>query len=171
MAEDVLSYVFDRVKSKVKRESSNPSVEAGLSTIQTCRAASPLVRQFLYGQRFFESNFGERCQTFWLPDTFGYSSQLPQLCRLAGMARFFTQKLSWNNINNFPHTTFNWVSLDGSQVICHMAPSETYTADANFGDVKRSVTQHKSLDQDNTSLLVFGKGDGGGGPTRDMLEK
>lgn len=130
-----------------------------------------LVRQFLYGQRLFESSFGERCKTFWLPDTFGYSSQLPQLCRLAGMSRFFTQKLSWNNINKFPHTTFNWVSLDGSQVICHMAPSETYTAQADFGDVRRSVTQHKSMDQDETSLLVFGKGDGGGGPTWEMMEK
>ncbi|KAI7047553.1 putative alpha-mannosidase I, partial [Hortaea werneckii] len=87
------------------------------------------------------------------------------------MNRFFTQKLSWNNINNFPHTTFNWVSLDGSQVICHMAPCETYTADAHFGDVKRSVTQHKSMDQDTTSLLPFGKGDGGGGPTFEQLEK
>ena len=130
-----------------------------------------LVRQFLYGQRFFESHFGERCTTFWLPDTFGYSSQIPQLCRLAGMSRFFTQKLSWNNINRFPHTTFNWVALDGSQVISHMAPAETYTAEAHFGDVKRSVTQHKSMDQDNTSLLVFGKGDGGGGPTFQQLEK
>lgn len=87
------------------------------------------------------------------------------------MNRFFTQKLSWNNINNFPHTTFNWVSLDGSQVICHMAPSETYTAEAHFGDVKRSVTQHKSMDQDPSSLLVFGKGDGGGGPTFGHIEK
>jgi alpha-mannosidase len=87
------------------------------------------------------------------------------------MSRFFTQKLSWNNINNFPHTTFKWVALDGSQVMCHMAPSETYTADAHFGDVKRSVTQHKSMDHDNTSLLVFGKGDGGGGPTFEHLEK
>lgn len=130
-----------------------------------------LVRQFLYGQRFFESHFGERSTTFWLPDTFGYSSQIPQLCRLAGMSRFFTQKLSWNNINRFPHTTFNWVALDGTQVITHMAPAETYTAEAHFGDVKRSVTQHKSMDQDNTSLLVFGKGDGGGGPTFMQIEK
>ncbi|EHK98100.1 putative Alpha-mannosidase 2C1 [Glarea lozoyensis 74030] len=70
----------------------------------------------------------------------------------------------------------SWVEHDtnmpnGSQVICHMAPSETYTAEANFGDVRRSVTQHKSMDQDNTSLLVFGKGDGGGGPTWEHLEK
>ncbi|KAK5939733.1 Glycoside hydrolase, 38 vacuolar alpha mannosidase [Knufia obscura] len=164
-------YAFDRVKEKVKQGQFQPIGGSWVEHDTNMPSGESLVRQFLYGQRFFESHFGERCQTFWLPDTFGYSSQLPQICRLAGMSRFFTQKLSWNNINNFPHTTFNWVALDGSQVICHMAPSETYTADANFGDVKRSVTQHKSLDQDNTSLLVFGKGDGGGGPTRDMLEK
>ncbi|KAK4936017.1 Glycoside hydrolase, 38 vacuolar alpha mannosidase [Elasticomyces elasticus] len=164
-------YVFDRVKTKVKEGKFQPIGGSWVEHDTNMPSGESLVRQFLYGQRFFESNFGERCQTFWLPDTFGYSSQLPQICRLANMSHFFTQKLSWNNINNFPHTTFNWVSLDGSQVICHMAPSETYTADANFGDVRRSVTQHKSMDQDNTSLLVFGKGDGGGGPTRDMLEK
>ncbi|KAJ9496005.1 Glycoside hydrolase, 38 vacuolar alpha mannosidase [Exophiala xenobiotica] len=164
-------YVFDRVKSKVKEGKFQPIGGSWVEHDTNMPSGESLVRQFLYGQRFFESNFGERCQTFWLPDTFGYSSQLPQICRLAGMSRFFTQKLSWNNINNFPHTTFNWVSLDGSQVICHMAPSETYTADAHFGDVKRSVTQHKSMNEDNTSLLVFGKGDGGGGPTREMLEK
>ena len=87
------------------------------------------------------------------------------------MSRFFTQKLSWNNINNFPHTTFQWVALDGSQVLCHMAPAETYTAEAHFGDLKRSVTQHKSLDARQVLLLVFGKGDGGGGPTFEHLEK
>lgn len=164
-------YVFDRVKTKVKEGRFHPIGGSWVEHDTNMPSGESLVRQFLYGQRFYESNFGDRCQTFWLPDTFGYSAQLPQICRLAGMTRFFTQKLSWNNINNFPHTTFNWVSLDGSQVICHMAPSETYTADAHFGDVRRSVTQHKSLNQDNTSLLVFGKGDGGGGPTRDMLEK
>jgi alpha-mannosidase len=162
---------FDRVKGKVKKGTFLPIGGSWVEHDTNLPSGESLVRQFLYGQRFFESHFGERCTTFWLPDTFGYSAQLPQLCRLAGMSRFFTQKLSWNNINNFPHTTFKWVSLDGSQVMCHMAPSETYTADAHFGDVKRSVTQHKSMDQDNTSLLVFGKGDGGGGPTREMLDK
>lgn len=164
-------YAFDRVKEKVKKGTFQPIGGSWVEHDTNMPSGESLVRQFLYGQRFFESHFGERCRTFWLPDTFGYSSQLPQICQLAGMKRFFTQKLSWNNINNFPHTTFNWVSLDGSQVICHMAPSETYTAEAHFGDVKRSVSKHKSLDQDNTSLLVFGKGDGGGGPTWEMLEK
>ncbi|KAI1489751.1 glycosyl hydrolases family 38 N-terminal domain-containing protein [Biscogniauxia mediterranea] len=164
-------YAFDRVKEKVKERRFHPIGGSWVEHDTNMPSGESLVRQFLYGQRFFESNFGERCQTFWLPDTFGYSSQLPQLCRLAGMNRFLTQKLSWNNINNFPHTTFNWVSLDGSQVICHMPPSETYTAEAHFGDVKRSVSQHKSMDQDHTSLLVFGKGDGGGGPTWQHIEK
>lgn len=164
-------YVFDRVKDKVKKGTFQPIGGSWVEHDTNMPSGESLVRQFVYGQRFFESHFGQRCQTFWLPDTFGYSAQLPQLCRLAEMPRFLTQKLSWNNINNFPHTTFNWVSLDGSQVICHMPPSETYTAEAHFGDVRRSVTQHKSMDQDNTSLLVFGKGDGGGGPTWEMLEK
>ena len=169
--EQLYPSLYDRVKAKVKKGTFQPIGGSWVEHDTNMPSGESLVRQFLYGQRFFESHFGERCTTFWLPDTFGYSSQLPQLCRLAGMSRFFTQKLSWNNINSFPHTTFNWVALDGSQVLCHMAPSETYTADAHFGDVKRSITQHKSMDQDNTSLLVFGKGDGGGGPTFQQLDK
>lgn len=163
--------VFDRVKRWVHKGHFQPIGGSWVEHDTNMPSGESLVRQFLYGQRFFESNFGKRCTTFWLPDTFGYSTQIPQICRLAGMSRFFTQKLSWNNINNFPHTTFQWVALDGSQVMCHMAPAETYTAEAHFGDVKRSVTQHKSMDKDKTSLLVFGKGDGGGGPTFEHLEK
>lgn len=169
--EKLYPYVFDRVKGKVKEGKFHPIGGSWVEHDTNMPSGESLVRQFLYGQRFFQSHFGERCRTFWLPDTFGYSSQLPQLCRLAGMSRFLTQKLSWNNINNFPHTTFNWISLDGSQVICHMPPSETYTAGAEFGDVRRSVSQHKSMDQDHTSMLVFGKGDGGGGPTWEHIEK
>ena len=163
--------LFDRVKTKVKEGTFQTIGGSWVEHDTNLPSGESLVRQFLYGQRYFESRFGERCTTFWLPDTFGYSSQLPQLCRLAGMPRFFTQKMSWNNIDVFPHTTFNWVALDGSQVLCHMAPDNTYTASAHFGDVKRSLSQHKSLDQDNTGLLVFGHGDGGGGPTFQMLEK
>ena len=164
-------YAFDRVKKYVKEGRFQPIGGSWVEHDTNLPSGESLVRQFLYGQRFFESRFGMRCRTFWLPDTFGYCAQIPQLCRLAGMNRFFTQKLSWNNINNFPHTTFNWVSLDGSQVVCHMTPAETYTAQANFGDLKRSVTQHKSMDQDPSSLLVFGWGDGGGGPTFGHIEK
>ncbi|KAF3933858.1 Alpha-mannosidase [Dactylella cylindrospora] len=163
--------LYEKVKAKVQSGQFHPIGGSWVEHDTNMPSGESLVRQFICGQRFFESHFGSRCETFWLPDTFGYSAQIPQLCRLAGMPRFLTQKLSWNNINKFPHTTFNWVALDGSQVLCHMPPSETYTAEAHFGDVKRSMTQHKSLDQDSTSLLVFGKGDGGGGPTYEMLEK
>lgn len=169
--EEYYPSLYDRVKSKIKEGTFQPIGGSWVEHDTNMPSGESLIRQFLYGQRFFESHFGERSTTFWLPDTFGYSAQLPQICRLAGMTRFFTQKLSWNNINSFPHTTFNWVALDGSQVLCHMAPAETYTAEADFGDVKRSITQHKSMDQDPRSLLVFGKGDGGGGPTWEHLEK
>lgn len=87
------------------------------------------------------------------------------------MNSFFTQKLSWNNINDFPHTSFNWNGLDGSQVLTHMTPNETYTAQADLIDVKRCMSQHKNLSDTRSSLLVFGNGDGGGGPLATMLEK
>lgn len=162
---------FERVRKKVDAGQFHPIGGSWVEHDTNMPSGESLVRQFFYGQRFFEAAFGARCRTFWLPDTFGYSSQLPQLCRLAGMDRFMTQKLSWNNINTFPHTTFMWVSPDGSQVVCHMPPSETYTADANFGDLRRSIMQHKTMRVDSSSLLVFGKGDGGGGPTWQHFEK
>ena len=169
--EQLYPKLYDRVKTKIKEGKFQPIGGSWVEHDTNMPSGESLIRQFLYGQRFFESRFGQRCRTFWLPDTFGYSSQLPQITRLAGMNRFFTQKLSWNEINDFPHTTFRWVGLDNSQVLCHMPPAETYTAEAHFGDVKRCVTQHKSMGQDPTSLLVFGKGDGGGGPTWEQLEK
>lgn len=130
-----------------------------------------LARQFFFGQRFYLKHFGCKSDIFWLPDTFGYSSQIPQLCRLSGIDKFLTQKLSWNNINNFPHSTFNWVGLDGSQLLAHMPPGNTYTADAHFGDVLRTAKQNKSNEFYESGLMLYGKGDGGGGPTREMLEK
>ncbi|KAJ1977602.1 Glycoside hydrolase, 38 vacuolar alpha mannosidase [Dimargaris cristalligena] len=130
-----------------------------------------LVRQFLFGQRLFEQSFGQRCRVFWLPDTFGYAAQLPQLVRLADMKYFFTQKLSWNNINKFPNTTFYWIGLDGSKVLTHMAPSETYAAQVTVGEVIDSVQKHKDLAYTNESMLLYGDGDGGGGPRPAMLQR
>lgn len=130
-----------------------------------------LCRQFLLGQRFFIKNFGATSTIFWLPDTFGYSSQIPQICRISGIDRFLTQKLSWNNINSFPHSTFNWVGIDGSQLLTHMPPDNTYTAEANFGDILRTSKQNKTQEFYEPGLMLYGKGDGGGGPTREQLEK
>ncbi|GBC03648.1 hypothetical protein RclHR1_05230010 [Rhizophagus clarus] len=128
-------------------------------------------RQFLYGQRFFEHNFGKRSKVFWLPDTFGYSAQLPQIIKGAGLKYFFTQKLSWNNINKFPNTTFYWVGIDGSKVLTHMCPAESYVSQCTVGELVNSVRNHKDKEYSNESLLVFGNGDGGGGPLASMIER
>lgn len=124
----------------------------------------------IFGQRYFKSRFGKYCDVHWLPDTFGYSSQLPQICRLANMPSFFTQKLSWSQFNNFPHTTFNWVGLDGTQILTHMTPVNTYNARADVNDAINAVKQHKNLEVTDISLLPFGNGDGGGGALAPMLE-
>lgn len=163
--------VFDDVKKAIEGGRFIPIGGTWVECDTNLPSGESLTRQFLLGQRFLQSHFGMRTKTFWLPDTFGYSPQLPQLCRLAGCDRFLTQKLSWNNINVFPNSTFRWVALDGSQVVCHMPPDNTYTAAAHFGDVARSLKQHKNLDTDQQGLLLFGYGDGGGGPTGEMLEK
>lgn len=151
--------LFDRVKKLIREKGTFESIGGTWVENDTnLPSGESLCRQFLFGQRFFEKEFGRRCSVFWLPDTFGYSSQLPQLSRSAGMNSFFTQKLSWNNIDKFPHSTFNWQALDGSQVLAHMAPSDTYTAQADLGDILRSESQHKNLTDDRNSLLVFGNG-------------
>jgi len=129
-----------------------------------------LVRQFLHGQRFFERELGGRCREFWSPDAFGYNGQLPQIMRLAGATRFLTQKLSWNRFNPPEHHTFVWQGLDGSEVLAHFPPADTYNASAEVAELRRNAHAYKQHDRSRTSLLVFGYGDGGGGPTPRMIE-
>lgn len=129
-----------------------------------------LVRQLLHGQRWFESHFGKRCTEFWSPDAFGYNGQLPQLLRGAGMSRFLTQKLSWNRFTRPESHTFTWQGIDGSEVLAHFPPADTYNAEASVAELRRSVRDYRDHDHSRTSLLVFGYGDGGGGPTAGMLE-
>ncbi|KAJ3367788.1 Alpha-mannosidase 2C1 [Kappamyces sp. JEL0680] len=128
-------------------------------------------RQFLYGQSYLKEKFGFYSSVFWLPDTFGYASQLPQIVRAAGLKYFFTQKLSWNNINKFPHTSFYWKGLDGTSVLTHFSPADTYTAQASVKDLTFMVKNNKDKRFSNKSLLLYGNGDGGGGPLRPMLER
>ncbi|HEY3998956.1 MAG TPA: alpha-mannosidase, partial [Candidatus Xenobia bacterium] len=92
-----------------------------------------LVRQFLFGQRYFEKTYGKRCLEFWNPDVFGYNGQLPQLMREAGISRFLTQKLSWNRFTKPLYHTFRWEGIDGSQVLAHFPPLDTYNATAEVG--------------------------------------
>jgi alpha-mannosidase len=130
-----------------------------------------LARQLLHGQRFFERELGRRCTELWQPDVFGYTAQLPQLMRQAGMSRFLTQKLSWNRFTTPEHHTFTWQGLDGSEVLTHFPPTDTYNAEATVAELRRGVRDYRDHARSGDSLLVFGHGDGGGGPTRAMLER
>lgn len=162
--------LFSRVTSYVR---SGQFVPVGGTWVEMdCNMPSgeSLVRQFLMGQRFFERELGGRCDVFWLPDTFGYAAQLPQIVLGAGMRYFLTQKLSWNNINTFPHNTFYWEALDGSRVLTHFPPANTYNAQCNVGELLMSSSNNKDKDRAPCSLMLFGNGDGGGGPTEAMLE-
>ena len=135
-----------------------------------------LVRQFLYGQRFFKAEFGAYCQEFWNPDVFGYNGQLPQIMRQSGITRFLTQKLSWNRFNKPEHHTFTWQGIDGSEVLTHFPPNDNYnslTNQSGRGEVtqlRNNARQYKDHVRSGHSLMLFGHGDGGGGPTPRMLE-
>uniref|UniRef100_A0A8C5JLB3 Mannosidase alpha class 2C member 1 n=1 Tax=Junco hyemalis TaxID=40217 RepID=A0A8C5JLB3_JUNHY len=130
-----------------------------------------MVRQFLQGQRFFQEQFGRICTEFWLPDTFGYSAQLPQLMRGSGIRRFLTQKLSWNLVNSFPHHTFFWEGIDGSQVLTHFPPGDSYGMQGRVAEMLKTVKNNKDKGRVNHSAFLFGFGDGGGGPTQKMLDR
>ncbi|KAK4820656.1 hypothetical protein QYF61_002860 [Mycteria americana] len=130
-----------------------------------------MVRQFLQGQRFFQEQFGRICSEFWLPDTFGYSAQLPQLMRGCGIRRFLTQKLSWNLVNTFPHHTFFWEGIDGSRVLTHFPPGDSYGMHGRVEEMLKTVKNNKDKGRVNHSALLFGFGDGGGGPTQKMLDR
>ena len=130
-----------------------------------------LCRQFLFGQRFFQQEFGIFCHEFWNPDVFGYNGQLPQIMRQAEIGNFLTQKLSWNRFNKPEHQTFIWQGIDGSEVLTHFPPADTYNSVATVEELRRTVRDYRDNDRSGKSIMLFGVGDGGGGPTRDMLER
>ena len=129
-----------------------------------------LVRQFLHGQRFFESELGGRCAEFWNPDAFGYANQLPQLMRGAGITRFLTQKLAWNRFTQPPYHSFMWEGLDGSRVLTHFPPIDMGEPKVTAAELRAGVATFSDHDRSPRTLMMFGHGDGGGGPIPEMLE-
>lgn len=129
-----------------------------------------MVRQFTQGKRFFAAEFGVETREVWLPDSFGYSAALPQLARLAGLRWFLGQKMSWNQTNRFPHHTFWWEGIDGSRIFTHFPPADTYSSELSGKELAFGVSNFAEHGRSTASLLPFGYGDGGGGPTREMLE-
>ncbi len=138
-----------------------------------------LARQLIYGKKFFREEFGLDSKFLWLPDVFGYSYALPQLLKSAGVDNFITTKISWNDTNKMPHDTFLWKGLDGTEVITHFITTPEVTADVSFYTYNGMITpetvtgvwenyRDKAINTD--MLICYGYGDGGGGPTRDMVK-
>ena len=141
-----------------------------------------LVRQILYGQQFLREEFGREYSALWLPDAFGYSAALPQIMLRAGLPVFMTTKLSWSETNRIPADTFHWRGIDGSAVLAHFittptlnAPAlfanmDTYNGSLNVKAVMGVWERYRQKALNGETLLAYGHGDGGAGPTRQHLE-
>jgi alpha-mannosidase len=162
--------LYRRIRERVERGQFVPVGGSWIEPDCNIPSGESLVRQFLLGQAFFEREFGRRCREFWNPDVFGYNGQLPQIMRGAGIDWFLTQKLSWNAFNKPEYHTFRWQGIDGSEVLTHFPPADTYNGQADVAEIRRSANDFKDHDRSSSSYLLFGYGDGGGGPTRPMLE-
>ncbi|OJV59627.1 MAG: alpha-mannosidase [Cellulomonas sp. 73-145] len=162
--------VFEGIRAKVAAGQFVPVGGMWVESDTNLPGGESLVRQFTYGKRYFAERFGVEPQEVWLPDSFGYTGALPQLARLAGFRWFLSQKMSWNDTNVFPHHTFWWEGIDGTRVFTHFPPADTYSAELTGGELARGVARLAEHDRATRSLLPFGYGDGGGGPTREMLE-
>ncbi len=162
--------LYDRIRGKVAAGQWLPVGGTWIEPDCNIPSGESLCRQFLHGQRFFRQEFGVACSEFWNPDVFGYNGQLPQICRLAGIKWFLTDKLSWNRFNKPHHHTFVWEGIDGSELFTHFPPAQTYTAVVSVAQLRENARNYKDHDRSRESLLLFGHGDGGGGPTKAMLE-
>jgi alpha-mannosidase len=130
-----------------------------------------LARQLIHGRRFFAEEFGIEQDGVWLPDSFGYTAAYPQLARLAGAEWFLSQKLHWNETNRLPHHTFQWEGIDGTRILTHFPPIDSYNAELTGRELAHAQANFAEKGVATSSLAPFGHGDGGGGPTREMLER
>ncbi len=163
--------VYARVKEAVARGQWEPV--GGMWVESDCNVVSgeSLVRQFLYGRRFFAREFGGSSDVVWLPDVFGYSAAFPQIIKKAGMRYFMTIKIYWSQINKPPYQTFEWEGLDGTTVLTHFSPLGDYNAHQTADQWRRNWTEYKQKSLNDSALYIYGWGDGGGGPTRQMIER
>ncbi len=179
--------VYEEIKQRVNE--GRWEAEGGMFLEADCNIVSgeSLVRQFLYGKRFFMQEFNKDNHILWLPDVFGYSAALPQIMQKCGLPYFMTTKISWSEFNQMPYDTFLWEGIDGTKVLTHFIPTRNYNEAPKQGSPETSWFttyngmlcptqvmggwqryQEKYLNEE--ALFSFGHGDGGGGPTKEMLE-
>ncbi|MEI7984603.1 MAG: alpha-mannosidase [Armatimonadota bacterium] len=162
--------LFERVKGAIDRGQWEPVGSMWVEADCNLTGAESLIRQFLYGKRYFKEKLGYTTHDMWLPDVFGYSAALPQILEKFNISYFLTQKISWNQFNKFPHHTFWWQGIDGTKVWSHFPPADTYNASCEPKEVIQSVKNYKDHARAENSLYVYGHGDGGGGPTERHME-
>jgi alpha-mannosidase len=160
--------LFDRICQQIKVGTwevvGGMWIEPDLNLI----SGESIARQIIYGQRYNQAKFGELTRVAWLPDTFGFCRQLPQLLLQGGIEYFVTQKFQWNDTTKFPHQLFWWEALDGSRILSLMSSAIGEGIDPlKMIDYACGWQTSTGIDE---SLWLFGVGDHGGGPTRDMLE-
>ncbi|MDR3167872.1 MAG: glycosyl hydrolase-related protein [Treponema sp.] len=166
--------LFEGIRQKVREGRYEPN--GGIWVECDCNLVSgeSMARQFIWGQRYTRKFFNYTADTFWLPDTFGYSAAIPQIMHLAGVRYFLTTKMSWNDTNKFPYDTFYWQGLDGTRVLTHLNQSHLWPGPVNLMEYmvtgKRTGDCVREKTVSRQKLFSFGYGDGGGGPQFEMLE-
>lgn len=171
--------LFEGIKQRVAEGRWEPI--GGMWVEADCNLSGPesLARQFLLGRTFFRQHFGPDAESpvLWLPDVFGYAWNLPQLIKEAGLEYFFTIKIGWSQYNRLPYDSFWWQGLDGTKVLTHFSTTpdfrtyiSTYNAMATPEQNLGTWQNFQQKELQHTLLMAFGYGDGGGGPTREMLE-
>lgn len=181
--------MYERIKERVREGRWEVDGAMWLEADCNLTGGESLVRQILKGHRFFLEEFGKESKSLWLPDVFGYSAALPQILKKSGIPYFMTTKIAWNQYNQLPNDTFIWKGIDGSEVFAFMPTTTDYDKDQglniSFSDTRNTTTytgivnpnmalgtfkrfQNRDLTED--TLMLFGFGDGGGGPTKEMLE-
>jgi alpha-mannosidase len=162
--------LWEQIKARVAEGRWEPIGGMWVESDSNLPSGESLVRQFVHGKRFFADEFGVETHECWIPDVFGYSAALPQIAVQAGVTALITQKMSWNDTNRFPHSTFWWEGHDGSRLLTHFPPANTYNGEFSVLELANSMTNYLDHHHLDRSLYPFGFGDGGGGPTSRMLE-
>ena len=162
--------IYKRIKTAVKK--GQWELQGGMWVEADCNLISgeSMVRQLLYGKFFYKKEFGVDVDNLWLPDVFGYSAALPQILKLAEIDYFLTQKISWNQFNEFPFQTFNWRGIDGTEILTHFPPENTYNSELDTKFIMPAQETFKEKDKLNEFMSLFGVGDGGGGPKPENIE-
>jgi alpha-mannosidase len=163
--------LYEEISRRVEEGRWEPQGAMWVEADTNVPGGESLVRQLLYGKRFFQREFGREMKSLWMPDVFGYTASLPQLLKKSGVDYMMTQKLSWSEYNRHPHHTFMWEGIDGSRVLMHMPPEDTYNSPAAPRSIMKAETDYLDKNVSEHCLMLFGIGDGGGGPGEEHLER